>query len=139
MPTTVRAKPKQAGSSAALAGKRRALLICNGRFQTLRLELPGVASDAKQLSEVLGDPNRGGFEVECLLDKGLLDVRMAIARACSASEEQDTLLLYYSGASLKGDDGNLQLPVFGSVDDQLTATCVESEFVLSRMRHSKIT
>lgn len=116
--------------------KRRALLICNGQFQYLRMRLPGVQKDAEHLSHALGDAHRSGFEVTCLLDKGLLDVRKAIAEACAVSEADDTLLIYYSGTSVF-DGGELLLPVADSDPTCLMATSIEAEFILAQMRRSK--
>lgn len=113
------------------------MLICNGRFESVWHEIYGVAKDAERLSQALADTARCGFAVECLLDKGLLEVRVAIARACAASGEDDTLFLYYGGVGIVDNEGCLQLPVWDSVEDQLQATSVEAEFVLSQMRASK--
>ncbi|MEX1027226.1 MAG: caspase family protein [Candidatus Paceibacterota bacterium] len=115
--------------------QRRALLICNGQFQHLKLSLPGVQKDAENLSRALGDPHRSGFKVTCLLDKGLLEVRKAIAEACAVSGNDDTLLTYYSGTSVY-DGGELLLPVADSDPTCLMATSIEAEFVLSQMRRS---
>lgn len=116
--------------------KRRALLICNGKFQYLKMYLPGVEKDAEQLSHALGDAHRSGFEVTCLSDNGLLEVRKAIAEACASSEADDTLLIYYSGTSVF-DGGELLLPVADSDPTCLMATSIEAEFILSQMRRSR--
>lgn len=84
-----------------------------------------------------GDAERSGFEVTCLLDQGLLAVRRAIGQACALAGPEDTLLIYYSGTSLLDSQGMLQLPVFDSDPNYLSATCVESEFILAQMRQSR--
>jgi hypothetical protein len=117
--------------------KRRALLICTCNMQNLSHYLPGVAKDAENLNRVLGDPERSGFEVTCLLDQGLLAVRRAIAEACTVSSQEDTLLIYYGGASALDDNGTLQMPVVDSDGDYPMATCLDSEFILSQMRQSR--
>jgi hypothetical protein len=117
--------------------RRRAVLICNGSFQYMDHRLPGVAKDAEHLTRALEEPVRAGFEVTCLLDKGLLAVRRAIGEACALAGPDDTLLIYYSGTSLLDSQGMLQLPVFDSDPSYLTATCVESEFILAQMRQSR--
>jgi hypothetical protein len=121
----------------APAARRRALLICNGKYKNPNLNLPGVAKDARNLTKVFGDPERLGFEVTCLLDKGLLTVRRAIAQACAESGLDDTLLIYYSGSSGCDHHGSLQMQVADSDRDYPMATCLESEFMLSQMRHSQ--
>jgi hypothetical protein len=116
--------------------RRRALVICNGNFEHLNLNLAGVSKDAENLTRLLGDKERAGFEVTCLLDKGLLRVRKAIAKACGDSGKDDTLLIYYSGTSMCEDNGELLIPVADSDNESLMATCIEPDFILSQMRRS---
>ena len=118
------------------AARRRALLICNGTIEDLNLRLAGVARDAESLTRILGDKERAGFEVTCLLDQGLLTVRKAIAKACSESGKDDTLLIYYSGSSTCDTHGELLIPVADSDHESLMATCIEPDFILSQMRRS---
>jgi hypothetical protein len=112
------------------------LLICNGQFKHLALDLLGVAKDARNLTRVFGDVNRSAFEVTCLLDEGLWTVRKAIATACEKSRLHDTLLIYYSGASYCDDRGELVMPVADTDRDCPVATSIEADFVLSQMRRS---
>lgn|GEM_PF-1473663 len=127
--------PEDSTSKVSIA-RKRAMLICNGTFSSLPVFLPGVAKDAENLTRVLGDPETCGFEVTCLLDKGLLEVRRAVAEACATSNVDDTLLIYCSGSSFLDEQVGLQLPVADTHDDYRSATCLDSEFVLSQMRHS---
>ena len=127
------AEPRPLSPSA----RRRALLICNGSFKYLDLELPGVAKDATNLSRALGDPEQAAFEVTCLLDEGLWAVRKAIAKTCDESGPDDTLLMYYSGTSICDAKGELMMPVADSDGNYMFATCIESDFMLSQMRLSK--
>lgn len=117
-------------------GKRRALLIANGKFQFFDHQLPGTEKDAKNLAAALSSPERSGFEVTALVNEGFYAVRLAIARACTSSGPEDTLLFYYSGTSVLDGQGQLMLPVFDSSPDFLNATSIESEFILSQMRQS---
>ena len=119
------------------AARRRALLICNGRFKYLPVRLDGVQKDAVNLTRVLGDGNLAGFEVTCLLDEGLWTVRKAIAQACATSGADDTLLIYYSGSSACDARGELVLPVADSDADYYFATSIEPDFVLGQMRRSQ--
>lgn len=116
---------------------RRALLICNGTFSDKGLpHLSGVRHDHDAMQRVLGDAGIGGFEVQALLDRPLLEVRRAIAMVCRASSADDTLLIYYSGPSFRGADGCLYLPVADSDRDYPDATAVDAEFVVGRLRQS---
>lgn len=118
--------------------RRLALLICNGTFQNIPdYKLVGPAKDAKHLETVLSDPEACRFTVRTLVDKGLLEARREIARACSEAGEEDILLIYYSGNGLKGDDGSLYLMVADSEAEYLYATALDAEFILSQLRRSK--
>jgi hypothetical protein len=120
------------------APRRRALLICNGRFKYMpAFRLPGTRKDAKNMRLALADPDRARFVVTTVLDQGLWAVRKAIAKACAESAEQDTLLIYYSGTSTMDTEHALCLPVADTDPDYLTATSIEAEFLLSHMRTSR--
>jgi hypothetical protein len=128
---------KQSTGPLSPTARSRALLICNGRFKYLSLRLPGVEKDAANLTKVLGDPERSGFEVKCLLDEGLWTVRRAIAEACASSGPDDTLLIYYSGTSTCDAQGDLVMPVADSDEKYVWATCIEADFILTQMRGSR--
>ena len=117
-------------------GRRRAIVICNARYDDPALpRIPGAIADHDAVTRVLQGP-AAGFEVTPLLDEGLLGVRLAIARVCREVEPDDTLLFYYSGGSFVGD-GALHLPVKDSRGDYPAATMLEPEFVLREMRASR--
>lgn len=118
---------------------RRCLLIGNskvrdsgGRGFAIRIE--GIDTDLESLGAVLGDAEFGGFEVVRLMAPKLIDARREIARAARGLEAADTLLIYYSGTSTRGNDGLLYLPVADSDVEFLEATCLDSDYVLSCMR-----
>jgi hypothetical protein len=116
---------------------RRALLICNGRFKYMpHFQLPGVRKDARHLGAALADPDRARFQVTTMVDKGLWEVRRAIARVCADSRQDDTLLIYYSGTSIQDKEQALCLPVADSDSELIAATSIEAEFLLAQMRTS---
>lgn len=125
------------GKRKQVPARKRALLICNGKFKFRPDELIGVRMDYQTMTEVLGRQDIGDFEVEGLLERGLVEVRTAIARVCRESADEDTLLIYYSGSSFKGDDGNFYLPVADSDKDYPDAGAIDSEFMLSCLRNSR--
>ena len=125
------------GSQTRRPAARRALLICNGQFESLGIHLDGVTKDADNLTRVLGNPERAGFEVVSLLDKGLWEVRKAIASACATAGPDDTLLIWYSGASLCDTQGELLMPVADSDGQYLMATSIEADYILAQMRRSR--
>lgn len=118
--------------------KRIAVIISNGTFDDLSMSnLVGPKIDNEKLSKVLGDPDIGGFDIVSLVDHGLLQVRKAIAAACATANEEDTLLIYYSGRSYTSEDGNFCLPVADTDSRFLSATTLESEFILTQLRNTK--
>lgn len=119
-------------------GKRIALLICNGTFSEIPdYHLPGPAKDAQLLDDILSDSETCQFEVRKLVDKGLREVRLEIARVCSRTNNEDTLLIYYSGNGLTGKDGCFYLLVADSEREYPFATALDAEFVLSQLRNSQ--
>jgi hypothetical protein len=119
-------------------GRRLALVICNGKFSKIPgIQLSGPSKDAILLESILSDPDICRFSVTVLVDRGLLEVRREIARICSEAGEEDTLLIYYSGNGLVGEDGCLYLVVDDSENDYLYATALDAEFILSQLRRSK--
>jgi len=118
---------------------RRCLLIGNGKVRAsgghgYALQIAGIDKDLESLGAVLGDAEFGGFEVVRLMAPKLIDARREIARAARGLEATDTLVIYYSGTSTRGNDGLLYLPVSDSDVDFLEATCLDSDYVLSCMR-----
>jgi len=119
-------------------GNRYALLICNGDFPLIpQYCLTGPAKDAKILESVLSDNEIGQFKVDVLIDKGLVEVRRAISRICIQSDSDDTIMIYYSGTGMKVKDESLYLLVNDSDSSFLEATTLDSDFILSQLRHSK--
>lgn len=141
--TPPKPKKKQPAKGQKEAGqpepRRIALLIGNprvgdGRGGASVIETMGIDRDLAAMKEVLGDKEYGGFEIVRLLGPTLIKVRKEIARLASGLAAEDTLLIYYSGTSFVGADRQLYLPVKDSDIDYLTATCLDSEFVLSCLR-----
>lgn len=127
------------GKTPTVAGRRLALLICNGDFKQMAryASLVGPAKDAELLEAVLSDQETCRFSVTKLVDRGLLEVRREIARICADASDADTLLIYYSGSGLKGADGSLYLLVSDSDGEYPGATALDSEFILSQLRNSE--
>lgn len=132
------AKLVNAEPPVVVAGRRLALLICNGTFDNMpQYRLRGPTKDAELLEAVLSDPETCRFGVSRLLDGKLIEVRREIARLCADATEADTLLIYYSGNGMRGSDGSLYLFVADSDANYPDATALDAEFILSRLRGSK--
>lgn len=123
------------------AGRRLALLIGNGKVRNTgtgyALDIGGIENDLASLGGVLSDTESSGFEIRSLFEPTLIDVRRAIARAALDVGPDDTLLVYYSGTSTRGEDQLLYLPVVDSDINFLEATCLDSDYVLSCLRRSR--
>ncbi|HRC43296.1 MAG TPA: TIR domain-containing protein [Nitrospira sp.] len=119
------------------AGRRLALVICNGGFRSVPNQLVGPAKDAKLLETVLSDSETCRFSVCVLVNRGLLEVRREIARICTDASENDTLLIYYSGNGFLDQDESLYLVVADSDGKYPHATALDAEFILSQLRNSR--
>lgn len=125
-------------ASSQFEGKRLALLICNGTFSEIpHYQLLGPSKDAQLLDDILSDAETCQFEVRKLVDQGLREVRLEIARVCSQANEKDTLLIYYSGNGLTAKDGCFYLLVADSEREYPFATALDGEFILSQLRNSQ--
>jgi hypothetical protein len=130
------------GRAKPVAGPRRiALLIGNACIKGAKgapdYRMPGIDKDLSSMGELLGDAEFAGFEIRTLFGPTLIEVRREIERLAVETGPDDVLLLYYTGTSLVGPDGQLYLPVSDSDQEFLQATCLESNFVLACLRRSE--
>lgn len=122
-----------------MRGRRRALIVATQRY--VDRSLKGLASpevDAEALREVLGDPFRGGFEVDVALDLPFNDVRMRIYRFFASAEAEDFLLLHFACHGVRENDrhGSLYLATFDSKVDALPVTAIPSRWVTDQIAES---
>ncbi|MFE6838630.1 TCP-1/cpn60 chaperonin family protein [Streptomyces sp. NPDC057705] len=113
---------------------REALVIGTSAYEDTRLnQLRSPGLDAMELSEVLGDPGIGGYEVRPVIDQPAHVVQREIERFFRARRPDDQLLLYLSCHGIK--DSRLQL-YFAAADtdrDLLDSTSVPAVFVNSQL------
>jgi Caspase domain len=94
--------------SAALAGKRVALVVGNSRYQSVNA-LPNPSRDALAMAKLLKD---AGFDtVDTLIDVGNLDFKRAIRKFEDETSEADIAVIYYAGHGLEIGDTNYLIPV----------------------------
>ncbi|MCB1956746.1 MAG: TIR domain-containing protein [Rhodocyclaceae bacterium] len=129
----------EAPPPAPTAPRRLAVLIGNGRVDGpeggLCLDIEGIDRDLEAMAAVLGDAESAGFEVISLFEPRLIDARREIARIARSAGPEDTLLIYYSGCSLKVG-GQLYLPMRDADASFIEATCLDADFLLQELRHS---
>jgi hypothetical protein len=72
--------------------------------------LPGIQEDLQTIKRVLQHPEMGGFtEVKDLFNPDPLVMQEAIETLSSEGQENDILLLYFSGYGIRDDKGGLHL------------------------------
>ncbi|GAA0677203.1 hypothetical protein GCM10010193_33080 [Kitasatospora atroaurantiaca] len=117
---------------------KRALVLAAETYDDSRFApLPGAASDAEQLRDVLGDPAIGGFEVNVLSDASTQEWKIAIELFFSSATSDDTLLLHLSCHGRKNRRNQLHFITKDSKFDALAATSVEADFIAARMEESR--
>jgi hypothetical protein len=117
-----------------LRGRRRALLVANGRYQDPQLRrLRSPTGDVQALRDVLADPGVGDFDVSSVVDQGTQEIRQAIERFFAGGTRRDLLLLYISGHGLLAPDGSLYFATPSTTLDLLLSTAVDSSFVARTM------
>ena len=125
-------------ATASAPPKRLALLVCNGVFTHLpSANLDGPEKDAATLGAVLANPELCGFDVRTVVNGGLREVRMEIARLCRDADEEDTIVLYFSGSGSMAPNGTFHLLMTDTDPEFLHATGLDAEFVLSQLRGSR--
>ncbi len=113
-----------------MAGSRKALIVATYEYADQRLaRLRAPQHDAEALSEVLGDPGIGGFEVETVVNAPWHQVARAVARLFKDRRSDDLALLHVSGHGLKDDTGELYFAATDTDLDLLEATALSSSTV----------
>lgn len=121
-----------------MTGRRRALVVANDTYDHAALgQLRSAAADAVALSEVLGDPEVGGFEVDVVQNAASYEVQAHIEDLFADSGPDDLVLLHFSGHGLKSDSGELFIAARNTRPDRLASSSVPADFVQRCMRGSR--
>lgn len=117
---------------------RLALIIANSEFDDSKLSrLRTPCRDAEVLSQVLGDPAIGGFDVTLLVNETEPVMRRQIARLYHRRKRDDLLLLYYSGHGIRDEhSGKLYLATSDTEMDIASATALDAAFVRGQIDRS---
>jgi hypothetical protein len=121
-----------------VTGRRRALVVATDTYDHAALgQLRSAAADAVALSEVLGDPEVGGFEVDVVQNAASHEVQAHIEDLFADSGPEDLVLLHFSGHGLKSDSGELFIAARNTRPDRLASSSVPADFVQRCMRGSR--
>lgn len=121
---------------------RSALIVATWAYDDeglTRLKAPG--HDAEALSEVLADPDIGGFDVRTVVNQPAHVVNVEVARFFANRRPDELLLLHFSCHGVKDDSGELYFASSDTRLDLLEASAVSAAFVnkvMGRSRSSRV-
>ena len=117
---------------------RHALVVATARYSDPKLaQLRAPAADAARLAAVLGDPAKGDFDVEVLVDEAQATLSRRIARFCADRRPDDLLLLHFSCHGVKDDRGELFLAATDTEIDLLSATAVSAAWLNDQISRTR--
>jgi uncharacterized caspase-like protein len=118
--------------------RRLALVIATTEYDDHRLaRLAAPLSDALRLAHVLGDPEKGAFVVETLVNAEAQTVQRRLERFCKADRRHDDMVLVYlTGHGVKDDDGNLYFALRDTDRDLLRTTALSAELMSAVLNDS---
>jgi len=117
---------------------RSALIVATYDYQDPGLtRLRAPARDAEALSEVLADPDIGGFQVHFVVNQPAHVVNVEVARFFAHRKPDDLLLMHFSCHGVKDDSGELYFATPDTRLDLMEATAVSSAFVNKAMTRSR--
>ena len=117
---------------------RFALVVGSSEYADKRFhQLRAPAGDAKELAEVLRDPQIGGYQVTEAPDWPHYDTIEAIEDFFAERDPKDMLLLYFSCHGVKDVRGRLYFAAPTTKLDRLAATGVSAAYVADQMYHSR--
>jgi hypothetical protein len=118
--------------------RRVALLIGNQQFlpESGLPPLQGPTNDIAALAHVLGDPNRGKFEVHEFADKPGYEILPHLEQALNATGKEDLFLIFYSGHGKLARNGQLCLATADTRQDALRATSIPARHLTDLVEES---
>ena len=121
------------------AGRRRAFLIGNASFpldETLAT-LRGPGNDVAALARLLGDAERGGWEVETFVDCPAADILAALDEAFGEAGPRDRMLIFYAGHGKLDAAGRLCLAAAGTRPKALFSSSVPARYLRDMVESSR--
>jgi hypothetical protein len=119
-------------------GKRLAYLIGNQSFRRdSDLEpLRGPLNDVEALEAVLGDPNKGEFEIIPFRDAASGEIKAAIEEELGRAGTEDLMLIHYSGHGKLDRQGKLCLATSDTRATALSATSIPARHLHDMVTNS---
>lgn len=118
-----------------MADRRHALVIATSKYKDPSLrKLVAPGFDARALAKVLRDEERGGFQLELLLDKDSHVVEQGVEEFFGRLLPEDMAVLYFSGHGVKDDAGNLYLAARNTTRQLLRSTGIADGFLRDVMK-----
>ncbi|MGW0553911.1 caspase, EACC1-associated type [Streptomyces sp. NPDC002926] len=116
------------------AERRLALVVATSTYTDASLRrLRAPAHDAAALSDVLSDPEIGGFTVTQVIDRTAQDVRLAFEEFLAHRAPHDLVVVYVSCHGLVDARRRLYFTATDTRKDRLAATGVEAQWLLDQL------
>src|SRR5215218_2487701 len=114
--------------------RRLALVVATETYRDPSLrQLRAPARDVRDLTDVLADPEVGGFAVTSVIDKAAHEIRLAIEEFLDDRRTDDLLLLYLSCHGLVDPRRRLFFAASDTLKNRLAATGVEAQWLLDQL------
>src|SRR5215211_4785743 len=114
--------------------RRLALVVATETYRDPSLrQLRAPVRDVRDLTDVLADPEVGGFAVTSVIDKAAHEIRLAIEEFLDDRRTDDLLLLYLSCHGLVDPRRRLFFAASDTLKNRLAATGVEAQWLLDQL------
>ena len=106
-----------AGSDAAWAERRVALVVGNSSYKAANISLSNPRNDAQDISAVLTNL---GFEVVTTIDATKRDMDFALQRFARLATDADSALFFYAGHAMQFQGRNFLMPTDAELEDEIS-------------------
>lgn len=119
-------------------GRRVAFLIGNQNFRpdSSLPPLKGPLNDIAALTRLLGDPERGGFEIRAFPDCSSSEIKAAVEEELGLAGQSDLVLIHYAGHGKLDRVGNLCLATADTRASALHATSIPARHLRDLVANS---